>query len=251
MIYCTHCGKMNPDHTGFCMHCGAEMPPTESILRPSEAGPAYTGPAENSGTAIGSLICGILFVFFPTAVAAIVLGHLAQSQIRSGGGRLKGGGMATAGLILGYIGVALIPIILIVAAITIPNLLRARTAANEASAVGSLRKISTATIVYSRTYGHGFPARLANLGPSPTGDPDSEKAAGLIDEILARGWKSGYVFHYVAENTDGGGAWNEYAVTADPIAPGTTGLRHFFIDQTGVLRFESDHAATKDSPPIQ
>lgn len=250
MIYCTRCGKMNPDHTGFCMHCAAEMPPTESILRPSEAEPAYTGPTENSGQAIGSLICGVLFMFFPAAVAAIVLGHLAQSQIRNSGGRLKGAGMATVGLILGYIGVAFIPIILIVAAIAIPNLLRARTAANEASAVGALRTIATAATIYSRTYGRGFPARLANLGPSPTGGPDNERAAGLIDRMLASGEKSGYVFHYAAENTDGD-AWSEYQVTADPTVPGTSGLRHFFIDQTGVIRFENDRAASRDSPPLQ
>ncbi|MFY9528583.1 MAG: DUF4190 domain-containing protein [Candidatus Acidiferrales bacterium] len=251
MIYCTRCGKMNPDHTGFCMRCGAEMPPMESILRLSEAGPACTGPAENSGKAIGSLICGVLFMFFPAAVAAIVLGHLAQSQIRNSGGRLKGAGMATTGLILGYIGVAFIPIILIVAAIAIPNLLRARMAANEASALGSLRRIDTALETYSSNYGHGFPEKLETLGPPSNGQAPDENAADLINSFLARGRMNGYAFSYVVESKKAGGLRDAYEIGADPVAPGSTGRRHFFIDETGVIRVESDRAATKDSPPLQ
>src|SRR5262249_32129647 len=95
---------------------------------------AYLGPATTSGKAIGSLVCGIISVF-PFCLVAIILGHLSLSEIRKSAGRLKGDGMAIAGLVLGYLGIVAIPIILIVAAIAIPNLLRARQAANEASAV--------------------------------------------------------------------------------------------------------------------
>ena len=100
-------------------------------------GAAYTGPTETSGKAIGSLICGLLFFFFPVAIVAIILGHISLSEIRRAGGRLTGRGLAIGGLVLGYAGVSFIPV-LIIAAIAIPNLLRAKMAANEASAIGSL-----------------------------------------------------------------------------------------------------------------
>jgi len=104
------------------------------------AQPAWNGPQESSGKATASMVCGILFFVWPfTAIAAVVLGHLALAEIKKSAGRLAGRGMAMAGLILGYIGVAMVPFILIIAAIAIPNLLRAKMAANEASAVGTLR----------------------------------------------------------------------------------------------------------------
>ena len=78
-----------------------------------------------------------------------------------------------------------VAIILIIAAIAIPNLLRSRMAANEASAVGSLRTINTACVTYSSTYG-GFPPGLPNLGP---GTPASATTADLIDQVLATGTK--------------------------------------------------------------
>jgi prepilin-type N-terminal cleavage/methylation domain-containing protein len=57
-----------------------------------------------------------------------------------------------------------VAIILIIAAIAIPNLLRSRMAANEASAVGSIRTINTAAISYNSSYGNGFPVNLAQIG---------------------------------------------------------------------------------------
>jgi Domain of unknown function (DUF4190) len=99
--------------------------------------------ARNSGKAIGSLICGLLAFIFPAAVAAIILGHISRSEIRNSGGQLTGSGMALAGLIFGYIGASFIPF-MIIAAIAIPNLLRARIAANEASGVQAIRTIGAA-----------------------------------------------------------------------------------------------------------
>ena len=83
-----------------------------------------------------------------------------------------------------------VAIILIIAAIAIPNLLRSRIAANEASAVGSLRSINTAEVTYASTYpAQGFAAALANLGPPAAGAPVSSLAAGTIDSVL--GWLTG------------------------------------------------------------
>ena len=86
-----------------------------------------------------------------------------------------------------------VAIILIIAAIAIPNLLRAKMAANEASAVGSLRTINTSCVEYSTTYGVGFPSSLASLGGTGTA---TSASAGLIDSVLAGGVKSGYTFAF-------------------------------------------------------
>src|SRR5580692_5593668 len=84
-----------------------------------------------------------------------------------------------------------VAIILIIAAIAIPNLLRSRMAANEASAVGSIRTMTTAAITYSSTYGNGFPPSLTAIGTS-TGSVSCTNAE-LLDSVLTSGTKSGFV----------------------------------------------------------
>jgi type II secretory pathway pseudopilin PulG len=242
MKYCPRCGKDNADEAQFCQACGAGF----SAGSPTNP----TAPLETSGKAIASLICGILFIFLPAAIAAVILGHISLSEIRRNAGRLTGSGMATAGLVLGYSGILVIPL-LIIAAIAIPNLLRARIAANEATAVWSLRTINAAAIVYAATYGKGFPLSLSVLGPPPGGGSPSEKAANLLDAVLAEGRGSGYVFRYEASSSKSGGLVDVYAVQANPIERGSTGQRYFFTDETGVIRFEQEHEASRDSPPIR
>src|ERR1051325_707807 len=83
-----------------------------------------------------------------------------------------------------------VAIILIIAAIAIPNLLRSRIAANEASAVGSIRTINTSEVTYASTYPNVGFALLPALG----GTGGSSAGAGLLDSVLAAGTKSGYVF---------------------------------------------------------
>src|ERR1700733_6868886 len=83
-----------------------------------------------------------------------------------------------------------VAIILIIAAIAIPNLLRSKMAANEASAVGSIRTLNTAAVPYSTPYG-GYPSVLAKLGPA---SPATSASADLVDSVLAGGTKSGYSF---------------------------------------------------------
>ncbi len=200
--------------------------------------------------AIGSLICGLLFLFFPAAIAAIILGHLSHSQIRKSAERLKGSGLATGGLVLGYLGVVILPVVLIVAAIAIPNLLRAKMAANEAVAVGSVRTLNTACVTYSGTYG-GFPPSLSALGGEGSGAEPSATAAQLIDNALQTGRKSGYDFTYSAGPIDNTGVIASYAINANPVVPGNTGFRYFFTDQSGVIRAERTGPANEDSPPIE
>ena len=143
-----------------------------------------------------------------------------------------------------------VAIILIIAAIAIPNLMRSKMAANEASAVGSLRTINTSCVEYSTTYGIGYPLKLANLGTSGAATSTS---SDLIDSVLAAGTKSGYTFTYTGGSPDAAGAVDTYTITATPIAVGSTGQRAFFTDQSGVIRADSTGtagSATVNSTPI-
>jgi len=143
-----------------------------------------------------------------------------------------------------------VAIILIIAAIAIPNLLRSRIAANEASAVGSIRTINTAEITYASTYpNHGF-AALTNLGPNASGTVD-ETGAGLLDSVLSSGTKSGYVLAVTtAGAASSGGPATIYAVTGDP-QNSQTGQRHFYSDQSGVIRYNVSQPASASDSPLQ
>src|ERR1700732_1985221 len=106
-----------------------------------------------------------------------------------------------------------VAIILIIAAIAIPNLLRSKMAANEGSAVGSMRMLNTAAVTYSTTYG-GYPPGLTNLSPAATATSTS---ADLIDSVLAGGAKSGYSFTWSSGAVDGNGNKLNYSITAQPV----------------------------------
>jgi len=253
MKTCPKCGLSMSEESRFCSACGTDTLAGAMASAPASVPRATivsTG-ALTSGKALASMILGICSIFFSilTGLPAIILGHLAQTEIRKSGGRLQGEGMALAGLILGYLSAAFIPIVLIIAAIAIPNLLRAKMAANEASAVGSLRTIVTADITYSGRYGHGFATSLRALGPS-AGGIASENGAGSLDAALAVGRKYGYSFSYEASSRQTGGVLDTLRVNADPVTPDTTGVRHFYVDQTGVIRYQEDGPAMNTALPL-
>jgi len=129
-----------------------------------------------------------------------------------------------------------VAIILIIAAIAIPNLMRSRMAANESSAVGSLRTINTAEVTYSTSYGTGF-APLGNLGGA---DPCTAAAATacLIDSVLSGGTKSGYTIATTLPAALGTVAAPNvtYEAGAQPVAAGQSGQSSFCTDQSGVIR---------------
>ena len=114
-----------------------------------------------------------------------------------------------------------VSILLIVAAIEIPNLLRARIAANQAAAVASLRAIETAEITYAVTYNRGYSAALSQLGPAP--GPASPEAADLLDALLAGGVKNGYTYLYVPGPVVDGKI-DSYTLKAVPSMPCVTGF---------------------------
>jgi len=142
--------------------------------------------------------------------------------------------------------VVLVAILLVVAAIAIPNLLHSNLSGNESSGVASLRTLNAACANYSMLYG-GYPGSLSNLG---LGDAANSTSAALIDAALASGTKSGYVFTYTAGAIGIGGNVLSYNITANPTTPGSTGRRRFFTDQSSVIRASTNGAADANSTPI-
>jgi type IV pilus assembly protein PilA len=141
-----------------------------------------------------------------------------------------------------------VAIILIIAAIAIPNLLRSRMAANEASAVGSLRTINTAEVTFQTTYPtQGF-ANLAALGGASPCTTATSAAACLLDQVLATGTKSGYTFTALA---GAGTPSTTYAANGNPVTPGQSGQRYFYTDQSGVIRYSQTAAAAATDNPLQ
>ena len=137
-----------------------------------------------------------------------------------------------------------VAIILIIAAIAIPNLLRSRIAANEASAVGSLRTLNTSEVTYNSTYPNvGFTCSLTALGPPASGASATSAAAGLIDSNLAGSNKSGYTFAAGTCNS-ANSIVVDYQWKADPQTAGTTGQRYFCTDVSGVIKFHTSSSST-------
>jgi type IV pilus assembly protein PilA len=132
-----------------------------------------------------------------------------------------------------------VAIILIIAAVAIPSLLRARIAANEASAVSSTRTINTAMVTYFSTYPTtGYAATLVALGPSAA-IPCAPAIANacLIDGTLAQGGKHGYLLSATGAGVVGGVAMNYYAA-ANPLNLHASGDRSFCSNDDGVVRVD-------------
>lgn len=142
-----------------------------------------------------------------------------------------------------------VAIILVIAAIAIPNYIRSKMQANESTAIQNLRTITTAEVVYSTTYEIGFSPTLLALGGSAS-VPDATQA-GLIDSVLGAGQKTGYSYSYSAVATDINGDVTDYSVNADPLSAGQTGQRHFYTDQSNIIRSNASAAAGPSDPPIQ
>jgi prepilin-type N-terminal cleavage/methylation domain-containing protein len=133
-----------------------------------------------------------------------------------------------------------VAIILIIAAIAIPNLLRARISANEASAVASLRTINTAETTYIINYPTiGYSDTLLKLAQPQPGNPISSTSAGLLDWVLGCPAQpcrhSGYDFSIV--NVNGSPVYN-YDLNAVPAVPQQTGVRGFCSDRQSSVRFD-------------
>jgi type IV pilus assembly protein PilA len=132
-----------------------------------------------------------------------------------------------------------VAIILIIAAIAIPNLIRARMSANESSAVGSVRTINTAEISYNAAYpATGFSTTLAPLGGASPCTPSTATGC-FIDAVLSGGTKSGYIFAVGNGSCAAATPQNCYSVVANPSQPGQSGVRGFCSFEDAVVRYST------------
>lgn len=138
-----------------------------------------------------------------------------------------------------------VAIILIIAAIAIPNLLRARMAANQAAGVSNIRTITSAAIVYSSTYSDGYPPDLVTLGGAGVANCNG---AILLDDTLTTPpfHKSGYIYDYQPQGAPianqpavcAAPGFNEYLTTSVPVVVGQTGQTSYCSDQPGEIHFD-------------
>jgi prepilin-type N-terminal cleavage/methylation domain-containing protein len=138
-----------------------------------------------------------------------------------------------------------VAIILIIAAIAIPNLLRARIAANESSAAASIRTIGTAEITYATSYpAVGYPANIGILGPADSGCTAGPAVTNgcIIDFVLSQGTKSGYTFTAAGV---GAAPSTQYFSLARPVSA-STGVKAFCGTDDNVVRFRTPDAAVAD-----
>jgi len=166
----------------------------------------------------------------------------------SGQGLVAPEGVASMKLIKRNDGFTLIELLVVIAVIAvlavvgIPNYLRFRLSANEASAIGSVRALSSAQVAFAASCGGGgYATNLAALGTAPTG------SVPFISADLAAGAKAGYTFSVAnaasaqvmaqaATCNNAGNSYTEFFADAVPTTPGTTGVRYFATNQTGLIK---------------
>ena len=142
-----------------------------------------------------------------------------------------------------------VAIILIIAAIAVPNLIKARIAANEASAASSVRQIKTSELLYSSTYPTiGYADQLSYLGGPEPCTPASTTACLVPDPLANAGpgtqGKSGYVFAAVGSPSGGTGANDIFVVGAAPLNPSLTGTQLFCTSNDNALRADPGPSGT-------
>lgn len=241
-FFCPQCGSPNPDGSVACQSCGYGLHPSAELPQVLPPGAAGTiGRGKTNGYAIASVILGLLICFCPASALAVLYGHRARKQIRNDPTQ-QGIGLATAGLVLGYLGLAF-GVFAIFAAL--PDFLLER----QTTDASSLRAINTSEVSYSATFPkQGYSPSLQALGDGgncPT--PPTPEAACLIDSTLASGVKSGY--RYIYRTPSGQLPVAHYTVNADPVND-RAGRRHFFTDETGIIRSELGRPASSSSPPL-
>lgn len=134
-----------------------------------------------------------------------------------------------------------VAIILIISAIAIPNLMKAKISANEAAAASCIHAINTAEIAYSSAFPTiGYSASLSDLGPT---------GGGYIDSTLASGTKSGYNYLYLQDTSTTPSL--AYTLNVDPISPGVSGQRHFYSDENNVTRYNLTTTASSTDSALQ
>jgi type IV pilus assembly protein PilA len=283
---CQHCGLVNFAGTAECRRCKAPIPwaaegcasqpafssqpaigagggPSYQPQQPFQVVPNYgatggadalpyaQGPKLRSGLATASLVLGILGVFslgilLIGAVIGLILGVRAVLKANREPSVYGGKGVAIGGIVANSFGILTIVPVALIAAIAIPNLMMARMAANEASAIGHLRTLATAEATYQSTVGGG-------------------RSFGSMQELIASGAiaanstsKNGYQFNVRLLDLNGkaalAGAGDAvgFEVVATPDSYGSTGRRSFYVSEQYVIRCadKSGKEATRSDPDV-
>jgi type II secretory pathway pseudopilin PulG len=286
-MFCFKCGASMPEDAAVCPQCATPVqaiptpppPPQQPSTNPASTSawlnvppaPAQYAqqypplaqpyqPPRTDGGAIASMVLGIasfaLCLSIFTGIPAVILGHISRSKIKKSGGRLQGDGLALTGLILGYISFLAIPII---AAIAIPNFMRARISANESTAASTVRTINTSQVTYSTMYPQqGYARDLATLGSGQggncTGGGTAEHACLLDDQFAQPNCTSGvwcqkgqYKFtvstscapaNFGAGQQGTENACSDYVIVATPINS-NAGRRSYCSVSDAVIRTQS------------
>jgi len=131
-----------------------------------------------------------------------------------------------------------VAIVMILATLVVSSVLRARHNANEIAVIAACKTVVTACEnFYANNLPHAYPANLSDL-IAPVSNPP------YIDSVLAGGTKQGYQFTYELIDTE------SFKLNADPSVPGKTGTRRFFVDETGVIRANSNVQASSADPAV-
>ncbi|MBU0469754.1 MAG: DUF4190 domain-containing protein [Candidatus Omnitrophica bacterium] len=182
------------------------------------------------GIAIASLVCGCFFIIpllgFLLSVAAIVLGIVALVKINKNQEMYQGKGLAISGIVLGGLGILILPIIALLAAIAIPNLLRAKISANDALAKSTLRTLSTASETYATANNRQYPLSIYDLMDAVPPYLNTN----YCDQTMA-----GYTYD-CNFNTE------EYSFTATPVNEGTSGSQSYTIVTGGIMTEEDNRS---------
>jgi type IV pilus assembly protein PilA len=245
---CAACGFVGWSDVEHCKSCGAPLNQASTNLPP--AAPVYgtnydswnqSEEGQKNGLAIAALVLGIIsFLTFGIlgigAITGIILAAVAMGRAKREPWKYGGRGMAIAGLVLCATSLVMVVPIGIVASIAIPNLLAARQAANEGSAMRSLREIAAAEGIYQSTN-------------QKFGTLEELAASNLIDAKLAKGSKNGYEFSVVVDSSNPE-AFEVYCV---PSEYRSTGRRSFYVDETFVLRGgdNSGGPSSKQDEPLE
>ena len=135
--------------------------------------------------------------------------------------------------------IIVVAIVMTLATLVVSSVLRARNNANEVAAVAACKTVITACQnFYANALPHTYPAGLSDL-ITPASNPP------YIDSVLASGTKQGYQFTY--ELIDG----ESFTLNADPVVSGKTGTRHFFVDESGIIKANHDAQAGSADPAVE
>jgi type IV pilus assembly protein PilA len=231
---CVSCGFVGWSDVENCKACGASLNTHSDHWDQPEG--------QEKGLAIFGLVLGIVGFFtlgllFVGAIVGTVVSAKAMSRVRREPWRYGGRGIAIAGLVLNIVSLTSIVPIALIAAIAIPNLLAARRAANEGSAIHSLRQIASAQAMYQSSF-----EKYATL--------EELAAQGLIDPKLGSGAKNGY--NFTIELTTDDMNVDGFAAVGVPETYRGSGIRSFYVDETSVVRAGDNHGgpSTKMDEPL-